>query len=157
GDDGLVARIVEPSAARFDLTFPPEPRSFSVADVQQLHGHRLAAEGDVRVSELPRREDEPGKRASGALIRRLEIVWPPSAQRLTVVLVPDCDDDELALPVTPLDDWLARRPVRLTRYPQPEYRTAFPPGQPEWGASAGVPAFEAGHRGKHAPKGMDHV
>src|SRR5689334_8592692 len=57
-----------------------------------------------------------GRRAAGALIRRLQIVWPPGARRLSVALLPDCDDDDLALPVTPLDQWLARRPVRLASY-----------------------------------------
>jgi len=35
---------------------------------------------------------------------------------LSVALLPDCGDDDLALPVTPLDQWLARRPVRLASY-----------------------------------------
>jgi hypothetical protein len=52
----------------------------------------------------------------------LQIVWPEHARRLSVALLPDCDDDDLPLPVTPLSEWLARRPVRLTRYPRPEYR-----------------------------------
>jgi hypothetical protein len=66
------------------------------------------------VAELPRRVDDKGKRAFGALIRRLQIVWPKGTRRLSVALLPDCDDDDLALPVTPLD--LARRPVRLIEY-----------------------------------------
>jgi Heparinase II/III-like protein len=119
GDDRFVARILEPSSACFELTLPPAPRSFPIADIRQLHGPLTAAGDRALVSELPRRVDEEGKRAAGALIRRLEIVWPSGARRLTVLLLPDCDDDELALPVTSLDDWLARRPVRLARYPQP--------------------------------------
>jgi hypothetical protein len=53
-----------------------------------------------------------------ALIRRLQIVWPKGTRRLSVALLPDCDDDDLALPVTSLDEWLARRPVRLASYPR---------------------------------------
>jgi hypothetical protein len=63
---------------------------------------------------LARHEDRAGQRAAGAPIRRLEIAWPAGTRRLTVLLLPDCDGDELALPVAPLDHWLARRPVRLT-------------------------------------------
>ncbi len=43
---------------------------------------------------------------------------PPGTPRLTVLLLPDCDGSELALPVAPLDHWLARRPVRLTGVPR---------------------------------------
>jgi hypothetical protein len=68
------------------------------------------------VAELPRRVDDEGGRAAGALIRRLRIVWPTGTRRLSVALLPDCHVDDLALPVTPLDEWLARRPVRLASY-----------------------------------------
>lgn len=122
GNDRFVVRILQPAAARFEISFPPQPRSYPIADVQQLHG-RSALEADgAWVSELPRRTDLETKRAGGALIRRLQIVWPEHARRLSVALLPDCDDDDLPLPVTPLSEWLARRPVRLTRYPRPEYR-----------------------------------
>ncbi len=117
GDDRLVARILEPEAARFELTLPPPPRSFPIADVRMLHSRPGSpVEGGVAVSELPRCEDDGEHRAGGAPIRRLQIVWPPGTRRLTVLLLPDCDDDTLVLPVTSLDDWLARRPVRLSRY-----------------------------------------
>ena len=122
GDDRFVARILEPANARFELTFPPPPCSFPVADIRQLHGRPISGDGAL-VSELPRRDDEQGKRAAGALIRRLEVAWPKGARRLTVSLLPDCDVEDQVLPVAPLDYWLARRPVRLHRYPQPLYRT----------------------------------
>ncbi len=121
GDDRFVARILEPATARFEIGFPPEPRSFPIADVRQLHGQSIRAGESPIVFELPRRADHPGQRAGGALIRRLQIVWPAGVRRLGVALLPDCDDDDLALPVAPLDDWLARRPVRLARLPDPEY------------------------------------
>jgi hypothetical protein len=121
GDDRLVARILEPAGARFELVLPPPPRSFALGAAHQLHGCP-PGDGSV-VSELPRRADEAGKRAAGALIRRLQIIWPAGARRLTVLLLPDCDGDELALPVTPLDHWLARRPLRLTGLPRRGCRT----------------------------------
>jgi hypothetical protein len=108
GDDRFVARILEPSAACFELSFPPAPCSFPVADTRRLHGRPLTSEGAL-VSELPRRDDEDGKRAAGALIRRLEISWPKGARRLTVLLLPDCDTEDQVLPVASLDHWLARR------------------------------------------------
>jgi Heparinase II/III-like protein len=121
GDDHLVARIMEPASARFELAPPPPPRSFACAPVHQLHG-RPTGEGAL-VSELPHREDQAGKRAAGAPIRRLQIVWPAGTRRLTVLLLPDCDGSELALPVAPLDHWLARRPVRLVGLPRRGCRT----------------------------------
>jgi Heparinase II/III-like protein len=121
GDDRLVARILEPAGARFELALPPPPRSFALGAAHQLHG---CPPGDgFVVSELPRRADEAGKRAAGAPIRRLQIIWPAGARRLTVLLLPDCDGDELALPVAPLDHWLARRPIRLTGLPRRGCRT----------------------------------
>ncbi len=121
GDDHLVARILEPAGARFELAPPPPSRSFTRGPVHQLHG-RPAADGAL-ISELPRREDQAGSRAAGAPIQRLQIAWPPGTRRLTVLLLPDCDGDELAFPVAPLDDWLARRPVRLTGLPRRGCRT----------------------------------
>jgi Heparinase II/III-like protein len=112
GADSFVVRILEPAGARFELKLPPPPRSFEPADVGLLHGQPL---GDARlVSELPRRADDHGKRAAGAPIRRLQIVLPAGTPRLTVLLLPDSDGTELALPMSPLDHWLARRPIRLT-------------------------------------------
>jgi len=108
-DDSFVARILEPASARFELSMPPPPRSFAPADVHLLHGRPL---GDAHlVSEFPRR-------AAGAPVRRLQIVLSAGTPRLTVLLLPDCDGSELALPVAPLDHWLARRPLRLTGVPR---------------------------------------
>jgi len=116
GGDNFVARILEPAGARFELKLPPPPRSFEPADPQLSHGRPL---GDARpVSELPRRTDDPEKRAAGAPIRCLQIALPPGTPRLTVLLLPDCDGTELALPMSPLDHWLARRPIRLTGVPR---------------------------------------
>jgi Heparinase II/III-like protein len=116
GGDQFVVRILEPEAACFEIGFPPEPKVFSIADVRQLHGRWARDNEGVPVTELPRRVDDEGGRAAGALIRRLQIVWPEGTRRLSVALLPDCDDEGLALPVTPLDQWLARRPVRLATY-----------------------------------------
>ena len=132
GSDQFAARILEPAGARFELAPPPPPRSFACGPAQELHGH---ATGDgTLVSELPRREDHAGKRAAGAPIQRLQIAWPAGTRRLSVLLLPDCDGTELALPVAPLDHWLARRPVRLTGLPRRGCRTrglrAAGPGTP---------------------------
>jgi hypothetical protein len=116
GEDRFVLRILEPAAACFEIGFPPEPQVFPIADVRQLHGRPLPDSNAAQVAELPRRVDEEGRRAGGALIRRLQIIWPKGTRRLSVALLPDCDDEDLVLPVTPLDDWLARRPVRLASY-----------------------------------------
>ncbi len=116
GDDRCVLRILEPATACFEIGFPPEPQVFPIADVLQLHGRPLPDGNAAQVAELPRRVDDEDRRAAGALIRRLQIVWPKGTRRLSVALLPDCDDDDLVLPVTPLDDWLARRPVRLASY-----------------------------------------
>ena len=155
GDDRFVARILEPSTARFELTLPPAPCSFPIAESRQLHGRRFADEGAL-VSELPRRDDEGGKRAAGALIRRLEVPWPKGARRLTVLLLPDCDTEDQGLPVTPLDHWLARRPVRLARCPQPVYRTE---GLCDLERSSPdeLPAREAGLFEKHSRMRVDHA
>jgi hypothetical protein len=116
GEDRFDVRILEPPGAHFELSLPPPPRSFALPDAQQLHGRPA---GDSRpVSELPRCADDAGRRAAGPPIRRLQITLPAGTRRVTVMLLPDCDGSELALPVTPLDDWLARRPVRLTGVPR---------------------------------------
>jgi hypothetical protein len=115
--------ILEPAAACFEIGFPPEPQVFPIADVRQLHGRPLHASNAAQVAELPRRVDNEGGRAAGALIRRLQITWPKGTRRLSVALLPDCDDDHLVLPVTSLDDWLAKRPVRLTSYSRRALRT----------------------------------
>ena len=121
GDDRFVAQILEPSTARFELALPPAPSSYRIADARRLHGRPLA--GRNLVSELPRRDDdEHGGRAAGALIRRLEIAWPKGARRLSVLLLPDCDDDDQTLPITPLADWLADYPFRPADHPPPLYR-----------------------------------
>jgi hypothetical protein len=67
------------------------------------------------ISELPRRAAGSGAGAAGLPIQRLQIRLPAGTSRVTVLLLPDCDGSEPALPVAPLDDWLARRPLRLTR------------------------------------------
>jgi hypothetical protein len=114
GEDRLVVRILEPAAARFELTWPPAPRRFVVEDPRLLHGRTETGRRGVPVDELARCDDDGERRAAGAPIRRLQIVLPAGARRLTVLLLPDCDDaEDTALPVAPLDYWLARRPVRL--------------------------------------------
>jgi len=155
GADRFVARILEPSTARFELTLPPAPCSFPVADNRRLHGRPLADDGAL-VSELPRRDDQDGRRAAGALIRRLEVSWPKGARRLSVLLLPDCDAEDRALPVSPLDQWLARRPIRLARHPQPFYRTEDL-CDPEWSSSDELPALEAGLFGKHPRLRINHA
>lgn len=103
-DDDFAACILEPAGAAFELSLPPAPRLFVPADPSRLHGH-----GDQRsVAERPRRSgDTP--------VLRLRVAVPAGARRLAVMLLPDCDGCELALPVTPLDHWLAHRPVRPSR------------------------------------------
>ncbi len=116
GEDHLVVRILEPAGARLELVMPPPPRSFALAAAHQLHG---CPPGDrVSVSELPWRVDAAGQLQGSAPMRRLQIAWPAGARRLTVLLLPDCEFEELILPVAPLDHWLARRPVRLTGLPR---------------------------------------
>ncbi len=121
GSDRFVLRILEPGAACFDLGVPPEPRSFPIADVRQLHSRPVFAGESSQISEFPRRAVADDGSAGGALIRRLQIVWPKGIRRLSVVLLPDFDDDEVVVPLTPLGEWLSRRPVRLARYRRPEY------------------------------------
>jgi hypothetical protein len=116
GEDRFAARVLEPAGACFELSLPPPPRSFAPADLQRLHG-RLLDETHL-VSELPRCADDDGRRAMGAPIRRLRIVLPPGTPRVTVLLLPDCDGCDTALPIAPLDHWLARRPVRLSAVPR---------------------------------------
>lgn len=152
GADRFVARILEPEGASFELTFPPEPGSYAIADVHQLHGRSALADSGARISELPRRD------AAGDLIRRLQIVWPTGTQRSSVVFLPDCEEDDLVLPVTPLDCWLAGRPVRLAHCPPPmyPYRTN---GEydAEWRTSVELPALEAGILGRHSPERREHA
>lgn len=109
GDDRLLIRILEPDEARFELGLPPEPRRFPLADVRQLHGRTLLADNAAWISELPRCSDDRGKHAGGAVIRRLQIVWPSGARRLRVLFLPDCDGEEPALPIVPLNRWFAGR------------------------------------------------
>jgi Heparinase II/III-like protein len=116
GNDEFDARILEPAGARFELSPPPAPHSFAIAAAQQLHGGKVA--DDRLVCELPRRVDSAAGRAAGSPIHRLQIRLPAATPRVTVLLLPDCDGDEPALPVTPLDHWLARRPLRLTGVPR---------------------------------------
>ena len=87
------------------------------------------------VSELPRCADGAGQRAGGPPIRRLQITLPAGTPRVTVLLLPDCDGGGLALPVTPLDHWLARQPVRLTGVPRRGRRAR---GCGDAGCDAGV-------------------
>jgi Heparinase II/III-like protein len=134
GEDRLVVRILEPAEARFELVLPPPPRSFALGAVQQLHG-RPSEDGGI-VRELPRRTDAAGQRYAGAPVRKLQIAWPEGARRLTVLLLPDCDGDEPALPVAPLDHWLTRRPIRLTGLPRR--------GRHECGAHSAMHASRAG-------------
>jgi hypothetical protein len=120
-DDRFVARILEPPGARFELALPPDPRSFALGAEHQLHG-APPGNGSV-IWEIPRRADAEGRRAAGAPIRRLQVAWPAGTRRLTVLLLPDSDGGEMALPVAPLDHWLARRPIRLTGIPRRGRRT----------------------------------
>jgi Heparinase II/III-like protein len=116
-EDDFDARILEPAGACFELSPPPAPRSFACADVHQLHG-RGPVDGQT-VSELPRRVgNNPAAAELGLPIRRLQIRLPAGTPRVTVLLLPDCDGSEPALPVMPLDHWLARRPLRLTGVPR---------------------------------------
>ena len=154
GDDRFVARILEPNTASFELTLPPAPCSFPIADARRLHGRPLTDEGAV-VSELPRRDDQDGKRAAGAMIRRLEIRWPRGTRCLSVLLLPDCDTEDPVLPVTSLDHWLARRPIRFARYhPKPLYRTE---GLCARSSPDELPAREAGFFGKHSLVRINHA
>ncbi|MBV8589844.1 MAG: heparinase II/III family protein, partial [Acetobacteraceae bacterium] len=123
GEDRFTARILAPEAARFEIGYPPEPHSYPIADVRQLHGRSGVSADGASVSELPRRADHDGQRAGGPVIRRLQIIWPEGTRRVTVALLPDCDDDGLSLPITPLNEWLARRPVRLARFPQSKHHS----------------------------------
>jgi hypothetical protein len=116
GCDRFVARILEPENACFTLSSPPPPRTFPIAEVHLLHGRCGDEPAPVRIRERPRCEDDGGEGRAGSPIRRLQIVWPRGTRRLSVVLLPDCGQDELVLPITPLDDWLGRRPLRLAHY-----------------------------------------
>jgi hypothetical protein len=154
-EDRFVARILEPGEACFELGMPPAPNSFPVVDTRQLHGRRSGGEG-VRVSELPRRDDHEGKRAVGNLVRRLEVHWPRGAQCLTVLLLPDCDAEDKLLPVIPLNDWLARRSVDLTRSHPFFYQTKGRCG-PEESSSTEFSALTPVILGKRAQPWVDHA
>ncbi len=143
GSDRFVVSIVEPSTAYFDLGFPPEPHSFPIVDIRQLHGRPVFAGNNPQVSEMPRRADACG-RLGDALIRRLQIVWPNGVRRLTVALLPDYDDNaDFAAHVTPLEEWLARSPVRLARYRRPRQWIAGGGGN-KGVAPMKMPALRAG-------------
>jgi Heparinase II/III-like protein len=139
GKDRFTARIVEPVGARFTLSAPPPPQSFALAAGATLHGGGSA---DGRVSELPRCV-EFGEAGGGLAVWRLEIALPAGTPRITVLLRPDCDGREPALPVAPLDHWLARRPVRLAGLPRLHCRTrSRRPSAPERAADL-APALSA--------------
>src|SRR5262249_21620290 len=131
------------------------PSSFPIADTKRLHGRPRTGD-DARVSELPRRDDEDGKRAAGALIKRLEVRWPRGAPRLTVLFLPDCDVDDQVLLVAPLNHWLARHPIHRSRRPQPVYRTK---GlcDPEQSALYESPALDTGSSGNYSRMRINHV
>jgi hypothetical protein len=158
GADRFVVRILEPATACFEIGFPPEPRPFPIADVRQLHGVSVLAGERPVVFELPRRADDSGQRAGGALIRRLQIVWPTGTRRLSVALLPDCDDDDFALPVAPLNDWLAKRPVRLARFPRPEYEYRTDCARRnQRDTSAVFGPLEEGRLRRHSPHSTNHA
>lgn len=117
GDDRLVVRILEPAEARFALSRPPPSKSYPLDDVRRLHGRGSSLRRGAAVRELPRRDDDGERGGAGAPIRRLEIAVPAGARRLAVLLLPDCIDVAAAkratLPISPLDSWLAGRPLRL--------------------------------------------
>src|SRR5207245_1588368 len=124
-------------------------------DTRQLHGRPLAGSGG-RVSELPRRDDEGETRAAGPLIRRLEIAWPKGARRLSVLLLPDCNDGDQALPIAPLEHWLAGSLFRLAGDPQPLYGTqvsAVPRGDLQTNSHRRKPVFS----GKHSRMRINHA
>jgi len=157
GDDRFVARILEPSTAHFELTLPPAPSSFRIGDARRLHGRPLAGY-DGLVSELPRRDDdENGSRAAGALIRRLEISWPKGARRLSVLLLPDCDDDDQTLPITPLADWLAHYPFRPADHPPPRYLIAGLPAPERSSGSRTAGAEKYEFLGRHSRMRINHA
>jgi len=115
----------------------------------------VVAGNSHQISELPRLADAWGRRAGDAVIRRLQIVWPKGVRRLSVVLLPDCDDDDFAVPATPLGEWLARRPVRLARYPRPGYWSGV--RQVEGTAPMGMPAMKAGIAREHLSQRIGHA
>ncbi|MFZ3235075.1 MAG: heparinase II/III family protein, partial [Stellaceae bacterium] len=153
GEDNFVVQILEPAGASFELSQPPPPLSFAPVDLQRLHGRALGE--TALVSELPRCADDDGRRAMGAPIRRLQIVLPPGTPRVTVLLLPDCDTADSALPVAPLDHWLARRPVRLSVVPRQrrrlrgsragEHRVATRPVKPKMRRRRALPQSRLDH------------
>jgi hypothetical protein len=56
-------------------------------------------------------------------MRHLQIVWPKGMHRLCVLFFPDCDCEDLALSVVPLNEWLSGRSVWLWRPHQAEHRS----------------------------------
>jgi Heparinase II/III-like protein len=135
GEDCFVVRVLEPLTACFEIALPPESRSFPIPDVRRLHGRSGPVAEGTWVSELPRRVDHHGERAAGALIRRLQIVWPSGARRLAVALFPDCEGDGCALPIAPLSEWLAKRPIRLAWF---HHRDSVRAGRRQGRTSAGT-------------------
>jgi Heparinase II/III-like protein len=107
GGDLFRAHIVAPAGAQFELTSPPPSREFAIGDLRNRHGDARA--DSAFVSETPYADPTEGQ-----AIRRLQIVLPRGTPRVAVLLMPDCDGGEPALAVTPLADWHARRPLRLT-------------------------------------------
>jgi hypothetical protein len=99
GGDWFAVIILAPQSARLQLTAPPPPATYAVEP---------GAPGDqAQIAELPRQDDRGEDRAAGAPLRRLEIAWPKGSRRLAVMLLPDSiGEDEAALPVIPLDQWL---------------------------------------------------
>lgn len=153
GDDRFVARILEPETAHFDLVFPPEPGSYPIADVRQLHGRSVLSDSGIHVSELPRRADDQNGRAAGELIKRLQIVWPRGARRLSVALLPDYDGEEFALRVSPLSQWLERRsPAHRRPLGWRKARAQFPGAR-----LAQLPRGETLRLRRCRPEGMRHA
>jgi Heparinase II/III-like protein len=155
GNDRFVARILEPSTARFELTFPPPPRAFPTTDARKMHGRPVPGGGGW-ISELPRRDDGDERRAAGPLIKRLEIAWPRGARCLSVLLLPDCDDDEQTWPVIPLDQWLAKRPNRSAQYPDPLHLTRRL-RIPKRGSPTALSPFRSGIFGTYSQKRIEHA
>jgi hypothetical protein len=107
GEDLFEAHILAPADARFELTAPPPPRIFK-GTAARLRHDLLCSDG-ASVSERPYTDATERRRP----IQRLQIALPAGTPRVTVLLLPDCHGDEPVLAVTPLADWLARRPLRL--------------------------------------------
>ena len=125
GDDRFVARILEPAAARFELTLPPPPRSFPIADVRQLHGRAAVGRRRRRaVSELPRRD---GRRRA-ARGRRAD---PAAADRLAAGHAPA--DGAAAARLRRRRAGAAGHPARPLARPPPGPAARLPAARPERG------------------------